>query len=180
MPNSISIRDIGPCDLQQILRINEESSPRVSPLTAAGIERLIAAATLAWVAVADQGIAGYLVGFSGSAIYAGEEFAWFRQRGREFVYVDQIALAQSCRGRGIGTMLYSKLEWWGGRRQCRSLNCEVNLDPPNPESLEFHASYGFVEIGRMHTSDGRHVALLEKEIRQALPAGGCFQPHSRH
>jgi predicted GNAT superfamily acetyltransferase len=93
MHNPISIRDIRPGDLQEVLRIIEESSPSVSQLTVAGIERLIADATVAWVA--DQGIAGYLVGFIGSAIYAGDEFAWFQQRGRDFVYVDQIALAQS-------------------------------------------------------------------------------------
>jgi hypothetical protein len=68
MHNPISIRDIRPGDLQEVLRINEESSPGVSQLTVAGAERLITDATLAWVAVADQGIAGYLIAFIGSAI----------------------------------------------------------------------------------------------------------------
>jgi uncharacterized protein len=158
----ISIRDFRPGDLQEVLRLNEESSPGVSQLDVAGIQRLTADATFAWVAVADadQGVAGYLIGFIGSAIYVGEEFAWFQERERDFVYVDQVALAQSYRGRGIGTMLYSELERRGARQHCRSLNCEVNLDPPNPESLAFHGDYGFIEIGRMHTSDGRHVALF--------------------
>jgi uncharacterized protein len=174
MRNPISIRDIRPGDLQEVLGINEESSPSVYQLTLADAERLTTDATLAWVAVADQLIAGYLIAFIGSAIYAGEEFAWFKARGRDFVYVDQVALAPSYRGRGVGTMLYSELERWGALQLCRSLNCEVNLDPPNPGSLAFHRSYGFIEIDRMHTSDGRHVALLQKEVvRGSTPTHGC-------
>jgi uncharacterized protein len=107
MHNLISIRDICPGDLQEVLRINEESSPGVSRLTAAGVERLTTDANVAWVALADQGVAGYIIGFIGSAFYAGEEFAWFKERGHDFVYVDQVALAPSYRGRGIGSMLYS-------------------------------------------------------------------------
>jgi len=119
----------------------------------------------AWVAVTDRDIAGYLIAFLGSASYGGEEFAWFKQRTQNFVYVDQVALARSYRGRGIGSVLYSELERWGSRQQCESLSCEVNLDPPNPASMAFHMSYGFIQIGRMHTSDGRHVALLQKAVR---------------
>ena len=61
----ISIRDFRPGDLQEVLRLNEESSPGVSQLDVAGIQRLTADATFAWVAVvdADQGVAGYLIGF---------------------------------------------------------------------------------------------------------------------
>lgn len=50
-------------------------------------------------------------------------------------------------------------------KQCRTVACEVNLALPNPGSLAFHAKRGFIEVGRMLTSDGRHVALLEKDIR---------------
>jgi uncharacterized protein len=171
MHNRISVRDIRPGDLQEVLRINKESSPGVSQLTVVGAERLTTDATLAWVAVADQGMAGYLIAFIGSAMYAGEEFAWFKQRGRQFVYVDQVALAPSYRGRGVGSLLYSELERWAARQRCRSLNCEVNLAPPNPGSLAFHRRFGFIEIGRMHTSDGRHVALLQKEVGTRLDSG---------
>jgi predicted GNAT superfamily acetyltransferase len=165
MHDPIFIREVRPDDLPELLRINVESSPGVSRLTVPGIAGLTTEATLVWVAVADRGIAGYLIAFLGSASYGGEEFAWFKERMQNFVYVDQVALARSYRGRGIGSMLYSQLERWGIGQLCRSLNCEVNLDPPNPVSMAFHASYGFIEIGRMHTSDGRHVALLQKEVR---------------
>jgi predicted GNAT superfamily acetyltransferase len=61
-------------------------------------------------------------------------------------------------------MLYAELELWSGRRQYTCLTCEVNLDPPNPGSLAFHQHREFVEVGRMRHVDGRHVALLQKQI----------------
>jgi predicted GNAT superfamily acetyltransferase len=165
MHNRIAIREVRPDDLPEIVRINVDSAPGVTQLTGRDMAGLVTEATLAWVAIADRGIAGYLIAFLGSANYGGEEFAWFKRRGQTFVYVDQVALARSYRGRGIASRLYSELERWSSGQLCDSLNCEVNLDPPNPASMAFHARYGFIEIGRMHTSDGRHVALLQKEVR---------------
>ena len=34
------------------------------------------------------------------------------------------------------------------RRSTSLKGCEVNLAPPNPESLKFHARIGFREVGR--------------------------------
>jgi predicted GNAT superfamily acetyltransferase len=168
MQHPISIRDIRPSDIEDVLCINEDSSPGVCQLTLAGAERLITGATLAWAAVAKEGVAGYLIAFMDSASYAEEEFAWFKARDRDFVYIDQVAVAPSHRGRGVGRALYLALERWGARKLCRSMACEVNLEPPNPGSLAFHRSYGFIEIGRMHTADGRRVALLRKEVGKKI------------
>jgi uncharacterized protein len=38
----------------------------------------------------------------------------------------------------------------------------VNLEPPNPGSLRFHQSIGFVEVGRLGTADTKMVQLLAK------------------
>jgi predicted GNAT superfamily acetyltransferase len=160
----ISIRDIGAEDFREVLRINEDSSPAVSELSAAEVERLAVDASLAWVVVADGAVIGYLIGYVKSDAYGGEEFAWLKQRLPGFVYIDQVALAPAYRRQGIGGRLYSELELWGRRRQYACLTCEVNLVPPNPESMAFHRRQGFVEIGRMHTVDGRHVSLIQKGI----------------
>jgi predicted GNAT superfamily acetyltransferase len=180
MPNPISIRDIRSADFEAIGRINAESSPGVSLLTSDDLERLTAQAALAWVAVRGKDIAGYLIGLTGASPYDGEEFAWFKKRGRHFVYIDQIALAPSFRGRDIGHLLYAQVERWAVRQLCESMNCEVNLEPPNPRSLAFHQRYGFSEVGRMQTRDGRQVALLHKDVRigrPALPGEGMPGPN---
>ena len=119
-------------------------------------------APVAWIAVREGRVAGYLLGFLPSSGYDGEEFLWFRQRRQGFIYVDQIAVAASSRGHGIGRRFYAELARWGRVHSCRSIVCEVNLVPPNPASLAFHRTCGFSEVGRLLVADGREVALMER------------------
>jgi predicted GNAT superfamily acetyltransferase len=164
MEHRIIVRDIRPPDIGEIVLINHAASPGVATLDLAAAETLIAAASVAWAAVESERIVGYLIAMLPAVQYDGDEFLWFKRRGADFVYVDQIALAARCRGRGIGRVLYESLEKWARGNGGRTLACEVNLEPPNPGSLAFHARCGFIEVGRMLTSDGRHAALLERDI----------------
>ncbi len=58
------------------------------------------------------------------------------------------------------------------RKLISRLTCEVNLEPPNPASLEFHRRIGFSEVGRLNTRDGRTVALLSRNVGDATKAAG--------
>jgi uncharacterized protein len=139
--------------------INHEASPGVSTLDAAAAERLIAAASVAWAAVENDSIVGYLIAMLAAAHYDGEEFIWFKQRGEHFVYVDQIALdhyAEAAASVACCTR--------ASRLGAQGIDAEHNLVPPNPRSWAFHARRGFIEVGRMLTSDSRRVALLERDI----------------
>ena len=176
MPDPIGIRDFAAADLADVLAINAEASPGVSGLDHAAAQALIFMASVAWVAIREGRVAGYLFGFLPSSDYDGEEFLWFRQRRQDFVYVDQIAVAASSRGHGIGRRFYAELAGWGSAHSCRSIVCEVNLLPPNPESMAFHRTCGFSEVGRLLVTDGREVALMERAGTQsAVPAAPCRQ-----
>lgn len=165
MRTSISIRVARVGDFSAIHAINTHSSPAVSALAPGDLGHVVAVATVAWVAVVDEAISGYLIGYAPSATYDGEEFAWFRSKGRDFLYIDQIAIASSSRRRGIGAALYDALEALADRDRLASLACEVNVLPPNPGSMAFHLRRGFVEVGRLRTSDGRVAALLRKQLK---------------
>jgi predicted GNAT superfamily acetyltransferase len=42
--------------------------------------------------------------------------------------------------------------------------CEVNLIPPNPQSMAFHLGSGFKEVGQLHhEGDDKLVSLLAVE-----------------
>lgn len=48
------------------------------------------------------------------------------------------------------------------------VTCEVNIRPPNPESLAFHDRQGFVEVGTQETEDGRKtVSLRAKSLLES-------------
>jgi len=167
MSLTISIRQAQREHLRDMLAINTESAPGVSLLTSGDLNHIVQTASVTWVALVNEQVAGYTIAFTPSAAYEGEEFGWFQSRVRDFLYVDQIAVSASQRSRGIGAVLYEKLEQFAERNQLWSLVCEVNMNPPNPGSMAFHQRRGFTEIERLGTADGRHVALLHKRLQAA-------------
>jgi predicted GNAT superfamily acetyltransferase len=179
MPVPIFIRQAQREHVGDIREINAESAPGVYSLTSDALDHIFDTASVGWVALVNERVAGYLIGFAPHAAYGGEEFRWFRSRIRDFLYVDQIAVRTSHRSQGIGMALYQELEVFAERNQLSALACEVNLDPPNPGSMAFHTRQGFMEIGRLGTSDGRHVALLRKQ-RQAAGQPGRETLERRH
>ena len=107
----------------------------------------------------------FLMAFDQDARYDSPNFLWFRERFDRFVYVDRIVVAGHARGRSLGRLLYSEL--FGCARQAghERIVCEVNLDPPNPASMAFHASLGFAEIGSGSVANGgKTVSYLERKL----------------
>jgi predicted GNAT superfamily acetyltransferase len=153
-------------DRAALLRINASNRPAVAPLDRAELSRLIALGALGAVAVDTQGaIAGYLLAFAHSSGYDGEEFRHFRALlGESFLYVDQVAVDPNHRGRGAGRALYVAASQWARTRGLAQLCCEVNIDPPNRVSLEWHERLGFAAVGNGDTLDGRRVAYLVRDV----------------
>jgi predicted GNAT superfamily acetyltransferase len=90
----------------------------------------------------------FMLAFDERAAYDSPNYLWFRARFPRFVYVDRIVVAPEARGRGLARLLYADL-FARARADGHVLaGCEVNLQPPNPESDAFHAALGFTEAGR--------------------------------
>ena len=160
----VSIRAARAEDRVAIARINREGQPGVTPLSGDEIDACLARATLFCVAEPAGEPCGYLLAFGAGFAAIGEEYAWFSARHSAFLYVDQIAVARAAWGQGVAAALYAELERAARGRGDSHLVCEVNLRPENPRSLAFHARQGFREVGRLEVSDGRLVALLEREL----------------
>ena len=161
---SVSIRAAELADRAAILAVNREGQPGVTALSPAEVEACVARATLFRVAEVEGELAGYLIAFGAGFASIGDEYAWFSARHESFLYVDQIAVAARAWRRGVGSALYADLEREAARRGVPRIVCEVNLRPPNPRSLAFHARRGFVESGQLQVSDGRFVSLLERVL----------------
>ncbi len=163
--NHATIRAAQQHDSDSILTINTEGKPGVSALTRPELASALAVGSVWVVEVATQ-VAGYLIAYTSDAVYDGEEFAWFQRRYCPFLYIDQVAVAQQHRRASLGLQLYQMAEQGAREQRLFSLVCEVNLEPPNPVSLAFHARNSFQEIGILDTQDGRKVALLLKRLSE--------------
>jgi len=155
------LRDATPSDWSAVLMLNENSVESLSPLDEARLAKLAHASCYFRVIEQDGEIAAVLLGFRKGADYDSPNFLWFDAHSGDFVYVDRIVVAPQFRGRRLADRLYDDFEAFARSRGVGRITCEVNIKPPNPASLRFHARRGFREIGRLAHGDAKVVSLLE-------------------
>lgn len=156
-----------PALLPEVQSLNAAHAVQTGPLDREDLEALL---TMSLAAPASTDASGRLLGFAivlpEGADYASPNYAWIASRLRSFVYVDRVIVAASARGRGIGRALYGAAASAARSAGLAWIACEVNAQPPNPESDAFHAALGFVAIGTAHQpSRGKTMRYL------ALPLG---------
>jgi predicted GNAT superfamily acetyltransferase len=163
---AVDIRPYTPADLAALVAVNDAAYPAVPITPAQELADLIGLSHLALVA--DDGEpAGFIVAIAPGRSYASENYIWFSARSNDFLYVDRIVLAPRLQGQGIGPRLYAAVEEAARSEGATEITCEVNVRPPNPGSLAFHARLGFVEVGRQQTKGGANeVALLARPVRR--------------
>jgi predicted GNAT superfamily acetyltransferase len=164
----VSLRPVRDTDTAQLLELNSAAVPAVNDLATDELAAILAAGHSAIAVVADaepNTVLGFAILFAAGADYDSENYRWFSARDARFLYLDRIVVAPDHRGRGLGALLYSAV-FDAARAVCADVVfCEVNLQPPNPESLAFHDRLGFTEIGQQSTkNDTVVVSLLSAEV----------------
>lgn len=166
--NGAGILPVTPDDLAEgsaiggaLLALNNAHAVELSWLDANRFRHLASEAFLALrIGEADA----LLLCFDQNAQYDSPNFLWFRDRFQRYVYVDRIVVAGHTRGRRLARLFYGELFAKAKKAEHDRIVCEVNVDPPNPASMAFHAAQGFVEIGRERLKDGKIVAYLACDI----------------
>jgi predicted GNAT superfamily acetyltransferase len=147
---------------RKLLALNNDHAQALSWLEPERLQYLFGEAFLAR-RIGD--LDAFMLVFDETARYDSPNYLWFRNRFPRFAYVDRIVVAPSARGRGCARTLYYDLFEHalgaGHDRVC----CEVNLDPPNPQSDAFHAALGFVAVGTAAVhGDSRTVRYLSRTL----------------
>lgn len=162
------LRSVRPTDIPRIGMLNAAAVPAVSPATEVDLGALLEFSHLAVVAVddaAEASVLGFLICMQPGSDYASENYRYFESRGIDHLYVDRIVVADGARGLGIGRQLYDAVFELARMEGRSEVTCEVNLDPPNPESLAFHARLGFERVGEQATKNATvTVALLAAPV----------------
>ncbi len=130
--------------LQKLLALNNAHAKELSWLDEEKLARMI---RNAFAARRIGSIDAFILAFDQNSDYDGENFAWFKSHYERFVYVDRIAVAATARGQGLARRLYEDLFAAAADAGQHLIVCEVNAEPPNPESDAFHASFGFEHVG---------------------------------
>ncbi len=173
--DAVELRPIDPTDtavLAAVLALNERWVPHVGSLTMDALVALLAQSDHALAAVGvDGSLDGFLILVAPGATYASPNYRFFQSRldagdaAGPFRYVDRIAVDPSTQGRGVGRALYDAAFQRAASAGAVEVTCEVNLEPPNPDSQAFHDRMGFTEVARQWTYGGTvQVQLLARPL----------------
>ena len=142
------IRQAQATDFSRILDINATEEEKTSRIDLARITQLDRWSDYHRVAVVEGQVVGFLLVMSDASDYDGDNFRWFIERYKRFLYVDRIVIDQAYAGQGVGSALYGDLIEFAATQGRPALCCEINVSPPDPVSHAFHARFGFNEVGR--------------------------------
>ncbi len=156
------IRRMRQADYRRVLLLNQVSVEVLSPLDTRSLHNLVELSHLALVVELDSEVVAFMIVLGPNLSYSSVNYQWFCNHYENFFYVDRIVVDRAFRGKGLANDLYRYL-----KERCVkcSLVAEIDIEPPNKASLEFHQSQGFIEIGRLIHSDVKTVSL--QAYRQA-------------
>jgi len=158
------LRDAETFDLPAVLDLNQAAVPHVSSVTLADMERFAEIAGYFRVAEVGGRVAGFLIALNPGHDYASDNYRWFNDNFDDFFYIDRIVIADNAQGKGLGAALYQQVILIAKAFAPR-LTCEVNTQPPNPQSMAFHEGFGFKCVGTQQTEGGnKEVALLSLDF----------------
>jgi uncharacterized protein len=149
---------------ESLLALNNAHAAELSYKTAEAFRDLIGASH---VTLAEPTGMALLVAFSEASTYDNPNFAWLKKRYQRFVYVDRVVVSAAARGQGLARQLYAALENRAAADKRERLVCEINLEPPNPASDQFHEALGFSPVGSQVLPGGaKTVRYWAKELRR--------------
>lgn len=163
------IRPLAATDLERIVQLNNAAYPAVPVTEADEMAALIDISSFGVVAEHEDAVVGFVLAIDPGANYSSENYTFFSERAKETglqsLYVDRVVIDVDYRGRGTGRLLYSAIFDRARADGRDEVTCEVNLDPPNPGSLAFHARLAFARVGEQATKGGTiRVALLAAPV----------------
>ena len=159
-----NLRPMRADDANSVIALNAEVEVLTSEMDAARFLALFDVSSMKIVAERDGEILGFVFAMGDFCRYKNPNVDWFRARIRSYLYVDRIVVHESSRGLGIGQLLYRHTFEVAQGTGARSVCAEINVAPPNPASLRFHARGGFVEIGRRKPGGGKVLSMQMRPL----------------
>ena len=159
-----AIRDVREHDLDAVLALNNAGDTSILAMDATRLRHLYDIADYFRVAEQNGRLLGFLIALREKAAYDSPNYRWFQSHYDSFVYIDRIVIAHESRGHGLGRIFYCDVQSYAEVR-VPLLTCEVFLEPRNDQTVLFHGTMGFQEVGQQKMGDvGPKVSLLAREL----------------
>ena len=139
--------------LQSIYNLNQANTPEVGSLESiTHLKKLIDLSAYNLLVLDDDEIVGFIICIREDSAYRSENYKFFTQRLKKFLYVDRVAIDERHRRAGLGQAIYEDI-FAQASADNLPIALEVNTQPMNQPSLNFHEKMGFDKVGSRDFED---------------------------
>jgi predicted GNAT superfamily acetyltransferase len=139
--------------LQSIYDLNQANTPEVGSLKSINhLKKLIELSAYNLLVLSNDEIVGFIICMREGSAYGSENYKFFTQRLKKFLYVDRVAIDEQHRREGLGQAIYKEI-FTKASYDDLPIALEVNTQPINQPSLDFHAKMGFDKVGAKNFDD---------------------------
>ena len=157
----MEIRALQISDSSLIWEINEQGLPGTGKVSEQEIVDLLEFSSLSIGVFDNNSLLGFVICLPPKTAYGSLNYLWFNERYDDFLYVDRIAVSTANRNQKIGSKLYQAVIDTASKLGV-PIAAEVNLRPPNPDSVRFHQRHGFTEIGQFEHGQKAVIMMLRQ------------------
>ena len=139
--------------LQKIYDLNQANTPEVGSLESLDyLDKLIELSAYNLLVLKGDEIIGFIICMREGSAYGSENYKFFTKKLKKFLYVDRVAIEEQYRREGLGKAIYDDI-FIQAKKESLPIALEVNTQPINQPSLNFHEKLGFDEVGVKDFSD---------------------------
>ena len=142
--------------------INQQQVPKVGSVSLEEFINLIKISNISYGFIKKGICLGFVICLRENTNYQSINYKFFQKRHDRFFYIDRIAIANEYQSSGIGSNFYKKLLSIKDRFNI-PICAEVNIDPLNELSINFHRKFGFSNITERTIKEGYSVVYMEIE-----------------
>ncbi len=155
------IRDCSNSQIKKLVHLNNQFARETSKIDAA---KMVELANKSFCAIGISPEVGFILAFDEKADLEGENHSYLKTKFDNFLYIDRIIVGKNFQGQGFGTAFYEIVLELAEEAGKELLLCEVNIDPPNDISIEFHENFGFEAIEERVLNNGKTVRYYKYEV----------------
>ena len=145
--------NINDVQLKAIYDLNQANYPEVGFLDSNDhLTRLIKFSSYNLIVFKELEIVGFIICMREGSAYGSENYKFFTERLKKFLYVDRVAIDERHRRAGLGQAIYEDI-FAQASEDNLPIALEVNIEPINQPSLNFHEKMGFDKVGSRDFED---------------------------
>ena len=150
---SINVSNYSELELNAIFDLNQLNTPEVGSLESLDyLKKLIGLSAYNLLVLKCEEIVGFIICMREGSTYGSENYKFFTQRLKKFLYVDRVVVDERHRRSGLGKAIYQDIFAYVNDKNL-PIALEVNTEPVNQPSLNFHEKMGFEKVGTRNFDD---------------------------